>query len=73
MHRILIGDGICRNRTDLHFEAVDPENGIPATPGRHTPPSPTRKGGTIVFGLRKGTEGLKVVGVGNAEGLIGDL
>lgn len=73
MHRILIGDGICRNRTDAHFEAVDSEDGIPRKTWETYSAFANTDGGTIVFGLRKGVGGLKVVGVGDAEGLIRNI
>ncbi len=70
MHRIRIEDRVCRNREDLHFEAVDMENRIPRDTWETYSAFANTDGGTIVFGLRADAGEQRVAGVKDAEGFI---
>ena len=73
MREIIIEDGICRNKEDLHFEAKEAKEKIPRDAWDTYSAFANTDGGTIVFGLREEDGVLKVVGVSDAQGKVQNI
>lgn len=73
MEKVRIADGFCLNKEGVHFEAKEAKNGIPKDAWDTYSAFANTDGGTIVFGLEECDGGLKVAGVPDAEGRVGNI
>ena len=73
MEKVRVSEGFCLNKISIHFEAKETRADIPRDAWDTYSAFANTDGGTIVFGLKEDENGLKIVGVSDAEGKIRNI